>query len=256
MIGLKCLNLYLRHRNSANVSCISILKENGYDQLIYIKLRNMLYKTDLATVEIVMENLNFILTNWSDNLDSKSNSVLEFKATLNRNAKVDEILLQLLDNVAVENDQQIIMIHLNLIQQYMFPLCQCNLLKFVTNLLKISNHLLEKISHSLNLKLSLCSLNFVHSFLTSVNCLISISDLKILLENLLKIVLRFECENRAQDDIYQLIERIFILFESTPHHSANLKLFRRKVIESEVLWKRVCGSKLKDYFEGKRDGDR
>lgn len=260
-IGLKCINFFIKHQHPYNqdLSCFQILKSNSYDQLIYVKLRNLLYKAEILTFDLIMEIINIILLDdikRKENGSNDSNPVVIIKETLTFNQKYNEVLLQLLDNIIMENDSNIVLMQINAIQTYFLLLGKCHLLKFSSSFLKIINFLLEKICFNLDSNLSLCSLNFTYEFLFRIKCQINVDDFKSLLTNLCKLIIKMQISNDNQNDLDEIIEKIFVLFENAPSQSIQytLTLFCTKMIKTEILWKHLNKSKWSSYFLRNADG--
>lgn len=259
LAGLKCLNLLLTHKHldDEQLNCFEILKKNGYDQFIYLKLRHMLYNTNKKTFDLLMENLNIVLVE-----NQKKATVVEYvlksrnlKAMLETDEKLEEVFGQLVENLlVVQNKPVLIQKHLKAIQIYIFPLLKCNLLKFTNTLLSALDGLLDHL-HQCEMYESLeIAYLVLHDFLLNINSNLSTEDCTVILKRLLKSIIKLQLEQKIvqHEAIEDLIVKVLVLLKNSPNEAVTQILtgFSSQLVSSPTVWDHLgTSSKLASFFK-------
>jgi len=242
LIGLECLRLLLihRHSNDDNLNCISILKSNGYDQLVFIKLRNMLHKTEIETFQILIENLcSILVSSLSSRTFSKTSENL--KSTLETDSKSEEVFLQLMENLVLNSSNSLLItLHLNAIREHFFPLMKCTLLKFTTTFLSTLNALLDSCTMAGDSDLIELCLIIMYDFLFIIKEQISFHEMYHLLTDLCKLLIKFD----TSENLHKEVHRIFVLIENSQQDSPKraLQQFCTQCVQSKMVWHQLSRS--------------
>lgn len=257
LVGLKCLNLLLTHKHvdDNQLNCFEILKKNGYDQFIYLKLRHMLYNTNKKTFDLLMENLHIVLV---ENL--KKPIVVEhvlksrnFKAMLETDEKLEEVFGQLVENLLVVQSKPVLLQkHLKAMQMFIFPLLTCNLLKFTKNFLNALDGLLDHLHQCEMYETLEIGYLVLYDFLLNINSNLSTEDCTVILKRLLKsnIKLQLEQKRLQHEAIEDLIVKILLLLKNSPNEAVTKLLteFSSQVVNSPTVWNHLGTSKLVLFF--------
>lgn len=243
LIGLECLRLYLNHQHSkdSNLNCLTILKSNGYDQLLFIKLRHMLHKTDDKTFDILMENLHIILMS---NFKTKRNVKFvltsnNLKSALETDKNLEEVFVQLMDNLIIgQLNTSLACKHLKSLQSLMFPLLECNLIKFAKSFILAIDVLLDKSLLSFSGDLTKSCLMCLCHFMSAIKGHVSVDEARQLLNSLSKILVKLNVDQaNGEESILECIYKLLLWLERSPNESVVklLKQFCEVSARSEVL---------------------
>lgn len=253
-IGLDCINLLLKHENLSDPAknCFQILKKNNYDELIYLKMKNLSYQPDISYLEILIENyFLFFSYNKLNRKDIDNiNEVFEI------DNKEDEIYCLTAERLYYEEKFPMIELYLKLFTKYMFPIVGCALIKHSKITIKCVNWLLDMISRSCPHNLAILIFEFIYEYFQIINANLFIEDLKAVHIKLFKIILSQTYEekskilNSEQNEIIGKIVDLLHLIES--NSSNENKLFIKKFylkLQESMINKQIAGlnSKL-DLF--------
>lgn len=259
LIGLQCLKLILNHKNqhTQDLNCLNILKTNGYDKLILTKLKTLINQPDEQILEILLENLYILLSEYDSSTNHSNLLKLSSKnliVTLEIDNEIDDIFFKLILNLAYnQNNVNLIQKYLIGIRIYFFPLLGCNLIKFTNIFLKNMDILLDisYISHQYEL-IELC-LKTINDFMVIVNVQFSIDETKLLLNHLFKVIikLKFDKTNNHEtitNEVYELLT----MLEQSSCQSVNIAVerFSTEMIKCDLVWKEISNHKqLIDFIQ-------
>ena len=253
-IGLKCLNIFLTHKHAhnENQNCFAILKSNGYDQFIFIKLRHMLHKTEQQTFDLLMENLNIILL---ENIKSQAGicsfdqSSKNLKSILETDHKLEDVFVQLVDNLTYcQSDSVLTQKHLEAMRRYMFPLMKCNLIKYTKSLLHSIDELLARSQESGQYKSIQICLLVLYDFLSLTNVDISCNECATILSRMIKMVIKMHLDNIKDQEIVvteigQIVARLEMASSETIKKT--IAQFCAQTIKTDIVWKVINDANIK-----------
>ncbi|KAH9394238.1 hypothetical protein TYRP_004287 [Tyrophagus putrescentiae] len=259
LVGLKCLHLLLTHKHADDeqLNCFEILKKNGYDQFVYLRLRHMLYSTNKKTFDLLMKNLHLVLVESLKKKPALEHALKSknLKTMLDADQKLDEVFGQLVENLyTIQAKPVLIQKHLQAMQMYLFPLMKCSLLKFTMNLLNALDGLLD---HLLQCELyDILETGFLvlHDFLSNINGNLASEDCTIILKRLLKSILKLQLEQKLQqhEAIEDLTVQILVSLENSSNEAVTKMLtgFSVQVVSSSTIWEPLeTSSKLAPFFK-------